>query len=34
MFALIFRTDLAQPMAQFLTPIEYNTLMSLARESS
>ncbi len=29
MFALIFRTDLAQPMAQFLTPIEYNTLMSL-----
>ena len=29
MFALIFRTDLAQPSAQFLTPIEYNTLMSL-----
>jgi cytochrome c oxidase subunit I len=29
MFALIFRTDLAEPMAQFLTPIEYNTLMSL-----
>jgi len=29
MFALIFRTDLALPSAQFLTPIEYNTLMSL-----
>ena len=29
MFAMIFRTDLAMPLAQFLTPIEYNTLMSL-----
>jgi cytochrome c oxidase subunit 1 len=29
MFALIFRTDLAEPSSQFLTPIEYNTLMSL-----
>jgi len=28
-FALIFRTELAQPGLQFLTPIEYNTLMSL-----
>jgi cytochrome c oxidase subunit I len=29
LFALIFRTDLAESSAQFLTPIEYNTLMSL-----
>ncbi len=29
MFAMVFRTDLAEPSAQFLTPIEYNTLMSL-----
>ena len=28
-FALIFRTELAAPGLQFLTPIEYNTLMSL-----
>jgi len=28
-FALIFRSELAQPGLQFLTPIEYNTLMSL-----
>jgi cytochrome c oxidase subunit I len=28
-FALIFRTELAQTGLQFLTPIEYNTLMSL-----
>ncbi len=28
-FALIFRTELAEPGLQFLTPIEYNTLMSL-----
>ncbi len=29
LFALIFRTELAEPGLQFLTPIEYNTLMSL-----
>jgi cytochrome c oxidase subunit 1 len=29
MFAMIFRTELAAPGLQFLTPIEYNTLMSL-----
>ncbi len=28
-FAMIFRTELAQPGLQFLSPIEYNTLMSL-----
>jgi cytochrome c oxidase subunit 1 len=28
-FALIFRTELEQPGLQFLSPIEYNTLMSL-----
>jgi cytochrome c oxidase subunit I len=28
-FALLFRTELAEPGLQFLTPIEYNTLMSL-----
>jgi cytochrome c oxidase subunit I len=28
-FSLIFRTELADPGLQFLTPIEYNTLMSL-----
>jgi len=28
-FALIFRSELAEPGLQFLTPIEYNTLMSL-----
>jgi cytochrome c oxidase subunit 1 len=28
-FALIFRTELAYPGMQFLTPVEYNTLMSL-----
>jgi len=28
-FALIFRTELAEPGLQFLSPIEYNTLMSL-----
>ena len=29
LFALIFRTELAEVGMQFLTPIEYNTLMSL-----
>ncbi len=29
MFAMIFRTELAETGLQFLTPIEYNTLMSL-----
>jgi cytochrome c oxidase subunit 1 len=29
MFAIIFRTELAETGMQFLTPIEYNTLMSL-----
>jgi cytochrome c oxidase subunit 1 len=29
MFALIFRTELAEPGMQFLTLLEYNTLMSL-----
>ncbi|HTX90946.1 MAG TPA: cbb3-type cytochrome c oxidase subunit I [Anaerolineales bacterium] len=28
-FALIFRTELVKPGMQFLTPLEYNTLMSL-----